>query len=127
MIDIYFKVVLLYDIGKVGIFDNILFKLGKLILDEFIIMCNYVLLGKFVFEKVEKFFGVCIVFINVVKEIVMGYYEKWDGLGYLLGFKGDDIFLSVCLMVFVDVYDVLICCCVYKELMSYEEVKVIIL
>ncbi len=127
VIDTYFKAAPLHDIGKVGIPDNILLKPGKLTPDEFTTMRNHALLGKLALEKAEKLSGACTALINVAKEIAMGHHEKWDGSGYPLGLKGDDIPLSARLMALADVYDALICRRVYKEPMSHEEAKAIIL
>lgn len=44
-IELFYKFVLLYDVGKVGIFDLVLFKLGKLIDEEFIVMKEYLCIG----------------------------------------------------------------------------------
>ncbi|MBU5221163.1 HD domain-containing protein, partial [Vibrio cholerae] len=78
-------------------------------------------------KKKKKKYGACTALINVAKEIAMGHHEKWDGSGYPLGLKGDDIPLSARLMALADVYDALICRRVYKEPMSHEEAKAIIL
>ncbi|TXZ73948.1 two-component system response regulator [Vibrio mimicus] len=127
IIDTYFKAAPLHDIGKVGIPDNILLKPGKLTESEFAIMRNHALLGKLALEKAEKLSGACTELIKAAKEIAMGHHEKWDGSGYPQGLKGEDIPLSARLMALADVYDALICRRVYKEPMSHEEAKAIIL
>ncbi|EQB9030362.1 HD domain-containing phosphohydrolase, partial [Vibrio cholerae] len=127
VIDTYFKAAPLHDIGKVGIPDNILLKPGKLTPDEFTTMRNHALLGKLALEKAEKLSGACTALINAAKEIVIGHHEKWDGSGYPMGLRGEAIPLSARLMALADVYDALICRRVYKEPMSHEEAKAIIL
>lgn len=127
VIDTYFKAAPLHDIGKVGIPDNILLKPGKLTPDEFTTMRNHALLGKLALEKAEKLSGACTALINAAKEIVIGHHEKWDGSGYPIGLRGEAIPLSARLMALADVYDALICRRVYKEPMSHEEAKAIIL
>ncbi|AOY47094.1 response regulator [Vibrio cholerae] len=47
--------------------------------------------------------------------------------GYPMGLRGEAIPLSARLMALADVYDALICRRVYKEPMSHEEAKAIIL
>ncbi len=74
-----------------------------------------------------KLSGARTALINVANEIAMGHHEKWDGSGYPLGLKGDEIPLSARLMALADVYDASICRRVYKEPMSQEEAKAIIL
>lgn len=127
VIDTYFKAAPLHDIGKVGIPDNILLKPGKLTESEFTIMRNHALLGKLALEKAEKLSGACTELIRVAKEIVIGHHEKWDGSGYPMGLRGEAIPLSARLMALADVYDALICRRVYKEPMSHEQAKAIIL
>lgn len=127
VIDTYFKAAPLHDIGKVGIPDDILLKPGKLTQDEFTIMRNHALLGKVALEKAENLSGASTVLISTAKEIVISHHEKWDGSGYPMGLKGDAIPLSARLMALADVYDALICRRVYKEPMSHDEAKKIIL
>lgn len=50
------------------------------------------------------------------------YYEKWDGIGYLYGFKGEEISIEGCIVIIVDVFDVLMLKCFYKKVWLVEEV-----
>lgn len=111
-----FYVVLMYDIGKIGIVDSIMLKLGKLIDEEFVIMKKY-------FEIGVEIIGDCgdFLLLKVVKFVLLIYYEKWDGLGYFKGFVGEDIFIEGCICVIVDVFDVLISKCFYKDVWSIEK------
>ena len=63
----------------------------------------------------------------MAREIAVGHHEKWDGTGYPLGLKGDDIPVSARLMALADVFDALVSRRVYKAPMPMAEVKQIIL
>lgn len=114
--DLLLVVFFMYDIGKMGIFDYILFKFGWLDEEELKVMCLYVQIG------VDILCGSLFFLLQIVFWIVEIYYEKWDGSGYFNGIKGDDIFLYGCIVVVVDVFDVLIFVCFYKKGWSLEDV-----
>ncbi|MBT2922018.1 HD-GYP domain-containing protein, partial [Vibrio anguillarum] len=78
-------------------------------------------------ERAEQLSGAHNDLISAAKEIAYGHHEKWDGSGYPNGYAGDDIPLSARLMAVADVYDALICQRVYKDPMTHEQAKSIIL
>jgi putative two-component system response regulator len=127
LIDTFFKAAPLHDIGKVGIEDSILLKPGKLTTEEFEIMKSHAELGRLALQKAEQLSGAHNDLIDVAKDIAYGHHEKWDGSGYPNGYSGDDIPISARLMAVADVYDALICKRVYKDPMSHEKAKAIIL
>lgn len=50
--------------------------------------------------------------------IVYGYYEKLDGLGYLMGLCGNQISVQICILIICDIYDVFIVGdCFYKKVL----------
>ena len=64
---------------------------------------------------------------KIAIEIALHHHENWDGSGYPDGLKGNDIPLSARLMTLADNYDALISKRVYKDAMSFEEARDIIL
>ncbi|MEN9385212.1 MAG: hypothetical protein RL323_2355 [Pseudomonadota bacterium] len=138
----------LHDIGKIGIRDEILLKPGKLTLEEFEVMKTHAEIGGQTIEKaiqearkdafhwpssqplVNEYSGnpnsTPLEFLEVAREIAAGHHEKWDGSGYPLGLKGDDIPASARLMALADVFDALISRRVYKEAFPLEHVLQII-
>jgi putative two-component system response regulator len=116
----------LHDIGKVGIPDTILQKPGKLTANEWDIMKTHAHIGAIAIEGAEKDVKQPVVFLTLAKEIAHWHHEKWDGSGYPDGLAGDAIPVSARLMALADVFDALISRRVYKEPMSYMEVKDII-
>jgi putative two-component system response regulator len=126
-IDLLFKSAPLHDIGKVGIPDRILLKPGPLDADEFRIMKTHARLGYEAILQAERELGKEIPFLQFAKQIALGHHERWNGTGYPQGLSGDDIPVSARLMALADVYDALISRRVYKEGMSYEAARQIIL
>ena len=127
IIETLFKSAPLHDIGKVGIPDAILLKPAKLTPEEFEIMKSHTTLGKKAIEHAEEQLGMSVAFLEVAKEIAYSHHEKWDGSGYPLGLKGDEIPICGRLMAVADVYDALITKRVYKEGFSHEKAVAIIL
>ena len=73
----------LHDIGKIGIDDAILRKPGKLTQAEFDIMKTHTTKGVKILEQVGD--------LAPVIPIVRSHHERWDGLGYPDGLKGEEI------------------------------------
>ena len=126
VIDTIAKSSVLHDIGKVGIPDSILMKRGRLTADEFEIIKTHTVLGKEAFDKSQQISGRTL-FSRFASEIAYTHHEKWNGLGYPRGLKGDGIPLSGRLMAVADVYDALVSDRVYKRAFSHEEAEEIIM
>ena len=120
-IELIFKCSPLHDIGKVGIPDRILLKPGRFEPDEFEVMKTHTSLGKQAIEHAQTTLDSNVPFLSIAQEIAFAHHEKWDGSGYPLGLKGDEIPLAARLMAIADVYDALVSRRVYKDGMSREE------
>jgi len=90
---------LLHDIGKIGIPDSILLKPGPLTSEEWAIMRQHPVYG---YQMLLP-----ITYLGPAIEIPYLHHEKWDGSGYPLGLKGDQIPLSARIFAVVDVWDAL--------------------
>ncbi|MGR3177222.1 MAG: HD domain-containing phosphohydrolase [Candidatus Anammoxibacter sp.] len=110
----------LHDVGKIGIPDNILMKPGKLSHDEFEIMKGHVNLGAGILKGSDS------PFIKIGEEIALSHHEKWDGSGYPVGLKGEDIPLSGRIVALADVFDALTTRRPYKKPFSVEKALEII-
>ncbi|MCX7098447.1 MAG: two-component system response regulator [Methylococcales bacterium] len=128
--DLYIKVLTrsapLHDIGKVGIPDAILRKPSKLSADEWTIMKTHAKMGSDAIAMAECDITDPLDFLKVSKEIAHWHHERWDGSGYPDGLVGDAIPISARIMALADVFDALVSKRVYKERMTFDEVRVIV-
>jgi len=115
----------LHDIGKVGIPDHILLKPGALTSQEFDIMKRHTLIGA---EALEKSSGQspygC--FLHMAASIARSHHEKFDGRGYPIGMSGQQIPLAARIAAVADVFDALTMDRVYRDAMSVDQAKQII-
>lgn len=93
-LDIIHNAGLLHDIGKLGISESILFKPGKLTKDEYEIVKNHVILGADILEASHAF--------KNITPIIRHHHERYDGLGYPDGLKGDEIPLEARILCVAD-------------------------
>ena len=61
-------------------------------------------------------------FLTFAMEIARYHHEKWDGTGYPLGLKGEEIPISARMFAVVDVFDALINDRPYRRAMREEDV-----
>jgi PAS domain S-box-containing protein len=124
-IDDIYNSAILHDIGKVGVPDAILLKPGKLTAEEFEVIKRHSALGGEALREVEtKIEGQS--FLTLGKEIAYYHHEKWDGTGYPRGLKAEQIPLSARIVALADVYDALTSKRVYKDALSHQAAKEII-
>ena len=105
--------VLLHDIGKLGIPDDILRKPGPLTEKEIRIMRLH---PQIAYELLKP-----IAYLNTALNIPRYHHEKWDGTGYPAGLEGDSIPLEARIFAVVDVFDALTHDRVYHKAMDFEE------
>lgn len=99
----------MHDIGKIGIPDSILKKPGRLTDAEYSIMKKHTTIGQ------EMLNDSSVPMLKIASDIAGSHHEFWDGSGYPLGLKGEDIPISARIVSIVDVYDALVHSRVYKE------------
>lgn len=90
---------LLHDIGKMGVPDKILLKPGPLTDDEWVIMRKHPV---FAYDMLAP-----IRYLRAAVDIPYYHHEKWDGSGYPLGLKQEEIPLAARIFAVVDVWDAL--------------------
>jgi len=115
----------LHDLGKVVIPDSILNKPGPLTEEEFQIMKTHPLEGERIIDEAIQRTGDA-EFLSNAKAIAVSHHERWDGVGYPYGLKGEEIPLQARMMAIIDVYDALVSKRSYKKALSHKEaVKII--
>lgn len=119
-IELLYKSASLHDIGKIGVPDSILLKPGKLTTDEYEIMKKHTIYGRDALLSSERKLGHNS-FLHLAAEIAYTHQERWNGSGYPIGLKGEDIPLSGRIMAVADVYDALTNKRVYKEALSHVQ------
>ena len=111
---------MLHDIGKVGISDAILLKPGKLTAVERQEMQQHPLISSQCLRQIEEKLGKAN-FLEMAHEIALYHHERWDGLGYPFGRRGEAIPLSARIVSIADVYDALVSERVYKPAFPHEQ------
>jgi putative two-component system response regulator len=90
----------LHDVGKIGVPDTILMKLGKLTEDEFAVVKTHTVIGARILS------GGKFPLLRLAEEIAFSHHERWDGTGYA-SIAGTDIPLAGRIVAVADVFDAL--------------------
>lgn len=106
----------LHDLGKLGVPDAVLHKRGKLDADELAEMRRHPALGHRILAKSER------QILRVAAIIASQHHEKWDGSGYPLGLKGEEIHIFGRIGALADVFDALGSHRSYKSSWPIEDV-----
>ena len=101
------------DIGKIAVPEELLLRPGKLTNEEFELLKTHT-------EKGYRIIQASGELTNVAK-CVLTHHERWDGKGYPLGLKGEEIPLMARIINVVDAYDVMMTERPYKRAMSQQE------
>lgn len=88
---------LLHDIGKIGISDSILLKPGKLTPEEWQEMYKHPEIGYNMLQDIK--------FLSEARKIVLHHQERYDGKGYPMGLKGEEIVLGARIFAVADTID----------------------
>ncbi len=118
---LFFHASAMHDIGKLGVSDGILHKKGTLTPDEFEEMKRHTLIGA------DLLYGSENELMNLAHLIALTHHEKWDGTGFPLGLKAEEIPFAGRIAALCDVFDALSSKRPYKEAWSLEEAKKVIL
>jgi response regulator RpfG family c-di-GMP phosphodiesterase len=115
----------LHDIGKVSVPDDILRKPGKLTKEEFEIIKQHCRNGAQILIEAEQRLTIRSFLTEAIK-LVCHHHERWDGTGYPDGLKARQIPLSARIMALADVYDALRSKRCYKNALTHEKTKAVI-
>ncbi|MBD3824292.1 MAG: transporter substrate-binding domain-containing protein [Epsilonproteobacteria bacterium] len=117
-ITLLYEAGILHDIGKVATPDAILLKPDKLSTLEYEIIKGHAEAGYTILNAVPMF--------AEIAKIVYAHHERFDGSGYPLGLKGDEIPLLSRIMMVADAFDAITTNRIYKHKKSpLEAIKII--
>ena len=106
----------MHDIGKVGIPDSILNKNGKLDSAEWEVMKTHAKIGYEILRTSKR------EILRSAAIVSYSHHERWDGSGYPLGLKGEEIHIFGRITAIADVFDALSSARVYKKSWALEDV-----
>jgi putative two-component system response regulator len=115
----------MHDIGKIAIPDAILMKPGKLTPEEYEVMKTHTTEGARLLESIPSIREMPL--FEYAYKIALCHHERWDGKGYPLGLKGDEIPYCAQVVALADVYDALVTEREYKPAYSPEKAMSMIL
>ena len=103
---------LLHDIGKIGVPDSILRKPAKLTEEEWVRMREHPMHGQQILRGIE--------FLQGASRVVAQHHEKWDGTGYPLGLRSEEIDICARIFAVADAFDAITSDRVYRRGKPYE-------
>jgi len=103
----------LHDIGKISISDNIVLKPGKLTAEEFEIMKKHSEVGYRIAKSTPE--------LKAIAKGILTHQERWDGTGYPLQLKGEEIPLIARIIAVVDAFDAMVSDRPYRSALSVEK------
>lgn len=105
----------MHDIGKIGIPAHLFAKPDKLTEEEWVVMKTHTTIGQ------EILSGSSSEILQVAAIIAQTHHEKWNGEGYPLGLKGEEIPLIGRIVCICDMFDNLVSKRPYKASWSIED------
>lgn len=103
----------LHDIGKVGIPEAVLCKRGPLDEAEWAVMREHPAIGAQIVSPIR--------FLAGAVEIVRTHHERWDGLGYPRGLRGEEIPLAARIFAIADSFDAMTSDRPYRAAMKLDQ------
>jgi len=110
-IEIVRQSALMHDIGKIGCVMN-LNKPGKLSQEEYEIFKQHPDHGRDILEPIE--------FLHPLIPGVHLHHERWDGLGYPLGLRANDVPLTARIIAVADTYDAMTSNRAYRKALAHD-------
>jgi response regulator RpfG family c-di-GMP phosphodiesterase len=111
----FYLSLLLHDIGKIGVAENLLQKVGKLTDDEQRQLQAHASIGAHLLESVE--------FLRPALNGVRHHHERWDGKGYPDGLSGNQIPLWARIISVADSFDAMINDRPYRKALTLDEAR----
>ena len=106
---------LMHDIGKIGIPDSILDKPDRLTEEEFNLIRKHSEVGYRILSAANEF--------SEIADYILAHHERWDGMGYPKGLKGNDIPIYARIISVADSFDAMTSDRAYRKAMSINQAK----
>lgn len=106
---------LLHDIGKIGIPDQILNKADRLTDAEFAIIKSHTVTGSEILKGMKT--------LKEARIVTRHHHERYDGLGYPDGLKGEDIPYNARIVGIADAFDAMSSDRVYRKALPREIIR----
>ncbi|WP_418790998.1 HD-GYP domain-containing protein [Phosphitispora sp. TUW77] len=103
----------LHDIGKIGISDELLTRVGRLADSEFDLIKMHPVIGEHILKELT--------YLGSFTHFVRSHHEKYDGTGYPDGLKGKAIPLGARIITLADSFDAMTSDRAYRTKMTSEE------
>ena len=103
----------LHDIGKIGVGDDLLVKIGDLTEEEFNRIKAHPVVGSNILREVE--------FLREVSRYICSHHERFNGGGYPVGLQGREIPLAARIIAVADAYDAMTSERPYREAFPPKE------
>lgn len=104
---------ILHDIGKIGISDAILLKMGKLTDEEYKVIKSHPEISRRILMPIDL--------PEEILEAVSKHHERYDGKGYPYGLKGEEIPIEAAILGVADAFDAMTSDRSYRKGMNVEE------
>jgi len=111
--EMIYKAGIIHDIGKIATPDTILLKPGKLNPLEYKLIQEHVVVGYKLLSKIPMY--------KEHAEVILSHHERYDGLGYPNGLKGDEISMLSHILIVADAFDAMTTNRIYKGRKSIED------
>ena len=111
----------LHDIGKIHVPDAVLNKPGRLTDEEFRQIQEHTTAGGEIIDRAIASVSEDSGYLREARNLAVSHHEKWNGKGYPLGLKGEEIPLSARIMAVADVFDALVSRRSYKAPFPIEK------
>jgi|GEM_PF-2057078 len=106
---------LMHDIGKIGIPDSILDKPDRLTEEEFNLIRKHSEVGYRILSAANEF--------SEIADYILAHHERWDGMGYPKGLKGNEIPIYARIISVADSFDAMTSDRAYRKAMSFQQAK----
>lgn len=110
-----YRAALLHDIGKIGVPDKILNKEEKLDEKEYATIKSHTVIGSDILETIET--------LELARIVANYHHERYDGRGYPIGLKGEEIPLEARIVGVADAFDAMNSKRIYRNSLPMKVIR----